>query len=142
MSMRRSATNARAESAALIASAYAFISATFTTPAKATRRNCPSKRIVGGIESRLLDRCSDAAVRLAPAIFVHELGQVSATDGAELPHGIADRKNRVRVHARREPEGGLALLLVEEMPRRQRGAEPERARREQHVLHRRIDRRA
>src|SRR5712691_8869575 len=44
--------------------------------------------------------------------------------------------------AGRQAERGLGLLLVEEMARGERGAKPERTRRQQHILHGGIDARA
>ncbi len=44
------------------------------------------------------------------------------------------------MHSVRQTHRRLRLLLVQQMPRGQRRAQPERARRQQHVLDRRIDR--
>src|SRR5688500_9804738 len=65
----------------------------------------------------------ETPVRLAPAFRVHDVGEGAATDGAELPLRVADGKDGVGVHAGRQPEGGLRLLFVEQVPRGERGAE-------------------
>ena len=79
------------------------------------------------------------SVRLAPAVVVHDVGQRPAADGAELPHGVADGQDGVGVDAGRQAQRGLRVLLVEEMAGGQGRPESERARRQQHVLHGRID---
>src|SRR5207249_2767187 len=85
---------------------------------------------------------SDALVGSAPVVLKDDLLERPAPDRAELPHGVTDRQDRIRVNARREAERGFSFLLVKEVPRRQGGAESQRASRQQHVLHRWIDRRA
>src|SRR5262245_13727664 len=64
-------------------------------------------------------------IRATPVVLEHDLLERPAADGTELPHRIADRQDRVRVNARRQPERRLGFLLVEQVPRCQGGAEPE-----------------
>src|SRR5207249_2968020 len=68
-------------------------------------------------------------IRASPLVLVHDLLQRPATDGTEASHRIADRKDGVRVHAGRQAQRGLGLLLEEEVARRQGGSQPESARR-------------
>src|SRR5258708_2092810 len=83
-----------------------------------------------------------ALVGLAPAVAVNHVLQWSAAELAEIAHGPADRQDRVGMGAGRQAEDRVDLLAIAGMPRRQRRAEAERPRRQAHVLHRPIDRRA
>jgi hypothetical protein len=52
----------------------------------------------------------------------------------------ADRQDRVGVAVRRDAHRFVALLRISDVPRRQGRSETRRARRQQHILYRRIDR--
>src|ERR1700730_11584485 len=51
------------------------------------------------------------------------------------PSVVADRQQGVGTHVRRQPECGLHFLLEVQIKRRQCRTEPERSRRQKHVLH-------
>jgi hypothetical protein len=84
------------------------------------------------------------SVRLAPSIFVDDIGERDTANRPKASHGIADRKQGIRVEAeaRRKAHNGFCFLLELQIQRRQGRAEAGRSRRQQHVLHRWIDRRA
>jgi hypothetical protein len=79
--------------------------------------------------------------RLTPSIFVDDIGERYTANWPEPAHGIPDRQQGIGVDVRRQLECGLRFLLELQIQRRQCRAEAERSRREQHILHRRIDRR-
>ena len=76
-----------------------------------------------------------------PAVLIDDLVERLAADRPETAARIADRQDRVGMRVRRQAEDRLDLLFEIEVQRRQGRAEADRARCEQHVLHRRIDRR-
>src|SRR5215470_17976023 len=84
-------------------------------------------------------RSSGAIPSLPPTILVDDLGQRAAPHRPEFPQRVADGNDGIGMNAGRQAERCFGLLLVEEMARRERGTEAERARRKQHVLHGRIN---
>jgi hypothetical protein len=70
-------------------------------------------------------------VRLAPPIFVDDIGVRNTADWPEPPHRIADRQQSIGMDAGRQPESGLGFLLELQVQRRQSRAKPERSRCEQ-----------
>src|SRR5437762_6495184 len=84
----------------------------------------------------------EAFVGLTPAVAVDDVLQGPAAQLAEIAHRPADRQDRVGMGAGRQAEDRVDLLTVAGVPRRQGRAEAERPRRQAHVLHRAIDRRA
>src|SRR5258708_29594932 len=93
--------------------------------------------ILGMISSPVLD----PGIELAPPVEIDDVGERPTADRPEAPHRIADRQDGVGVEAGRDAHRSIDFLLVSDVPRRQGRAEPERARRQQHVLHRGVDRR-
>src|SRR5688572_672941 len=58
----------------------------------------------------------ETPVGLAPALRVHDIGQGAAADGTELPDGVADGEDGVRVHAGGQAQRRFRLLFIEEVP--------------------------
>src|SRR6516225_3457657 len=85
---------------------------------------------------------SYTGVWLAPPVEINDVGERPATERPKAAHRVTDRQDRIGVEALRDAHRRIDLLLVCNMSCRQRRAEPERTRRQQHILHRRIDRRA
>src|SRR5436309_4518896 len=84
----------------------------------------------------------EAFVGLTPAVAINAILQRPAAELAEITHRPSDRQNRVGMGIGRQAENRIDLLAVSGMPRRQGRAETQGPRREAHVLHRPIDRRA
>src|SRR3984893_16546172 len=83
-----------------------------------------------------------AGVALAPPVEIDNVREWSAADRPEAAHRVADRQDGVGVEAGRDPHRGGDLCFISDVARRQGRAERERTRRQQHILHRRVDRRA
>src|SRR2546423_15673335 len=84
----------------------------------------------------------EAFVGLTPAVAINDILQRPAAELAEITHWPSDRQDRVGMGIGRQAENRIDLLAVSGMPRRQSRAEPQCPRRQAHVLHRPIDRRA
>src|SRR5215472_5332345 len=80
-------------------------------------------------------------VSLAPPVFVNHVVQSNPADRSKPPHRVADGQQGIGVETGRQAEGGLHLHLKLQIKCRQGRAETEGARRQQHVLHRRVNRR-
>jgi hypothetical protein len=65
-------------------------------------------------------------VRLAPPIFIDDIGQRNAADWPKPSHGVPDGQQGIGVDARRQPECGLRCFLELQVQRRQCRAEAER----------------
>src|SRR5258708_5598660 len=98
--------------------------------------------VTGGILGMISSPVLDPGIGLAPPVEIDDVGERPAADRPEAPHRIADRQDGVGVEPGRDAHRGVDLLLVGDVPRRQGRAEPERPCRQQHVLHRGVDRRA
>ena len=81
-------------------------------------------------------------VRLAPLVFIDDIGQRDTADWPEPAHWVAYRYQGIRVNAGRQAEGSFGFVLELQVQRRQCRAEAERSRRQQHIMNRRIDRRS
>jgi hypothetical protein len=71
-----------------------------------------------GRPTRRYDRVSTLArrhrrIRLLPFVQVNEVRQLAAPHRSELAHRIADRQDRIGMHARRQAQCGLGLLFVQ-----------------------------
>src|SRR6266566_2553575 len=80
------------------------------------------------------------AIRLTPLVFIDDIRDRNPAYRPETTHRIPDWQERIRVHVRRQPKSGFHLPLEIQVERRQGGTETEGARRQQHVLDRRVDR--
>src|SRR6516162_4038 len=83
----------------------------------------------------------DPRIGLAPPVEIDDVAERPAADGPKTPHRVPDRQDRVGMEARWNAHRLVDLLLVSDVPSCQGRAEPERTRRQQHVLDRGIDRR-
>jgi hypothetical protein len=81
------------------------------------------------------------SVRLAPSIFIDDIGERNTADGPEPSQGIADRQQGIREETGRKAQSRFCFLLELQVKRRQCRAEAERSCREQHVMNRWVDRR-
>src|ERR1051326_6648157 len=68
-------------------------------------------------------RFLEALIGLAPLVLIDEILQRRAAHRAEAAHRVADRQDRVGLHAGRQAENRVALLAEAGMPRRERRAE-------------------
>src|SRR5260370_8660803 len=83
-----------------------------------------------------------AALRGPPArtaVGIGDLGDRAADERAERVERVADRHQRESLHVVRHPEHRLHLILAADVVGGDRGAEPERAAREDDVLDCRVD---
>src|ERR1700719_761167 len=97
--------------------------------------------VTGAILGMISSLPLHAGVALAPPVEIDNVREWSASYRPEASHRVADRQDGVGVEAGRDPHRGFDLLFISDVPRRQGRAEPERTRRQQHILHRRVDRR-
>ena len=109
-------------------------------------RKTAKPNAASGCPATSLERCPGTAARRrllvpAPAAPVHHLVDGLAAERPEAAERVADGDRRGDVDVLRDAEVLLDPRLVDDVERRHRRAESERARRQQQVLRRRIDRR-
>src|SRR6516164_11671548 len=96
--------------------------------------------VTGAILGMISSLKSYAGIGLAPPVEIDNVGERPAADWPEPAHRVAERQDGVGVEAGRDAHRGVDLFLVIDVPCRQGRAEPESARRQQHVLNGGIDR--